>query len=319
MRGILLAGGKGSRLDPLTRVVSKHLLPVYDKPMIYYPLVTLMQAGIREVLVISSPQDLASYRSLLGNGSRWGLSLSYAKQLQPEGIAQALVIGASFIKDRTCCLILGDNVLVGKSLTAGSAAPQFSSGALVYAKSIRNPSEYGVVSLDARGRAISIIEKPLNSDSRWALIGVYVYDQQVGEIARSIKPSSRGELEITDVNIHYLRSGQLRVRKLGPGYAWFDAGTPNRLMDASCFVRQKMERKGGHMACPAEVAFQNGWISAAQVEAEASQSASSTYRSYLLGVLARETTVEMPKVEPVSAPPYVSGLGRLTNSGSLIK
>jgi glucose-1-phosphate thymidylyltransferase len=286
MKGIILAGGHGTRLLPLTLSISKQLLPVFDKPMIYYPLSSLMLAGIRDILIISTPHDLPSFRRALGDGSDIGLSLTYAEQPRPEGLAQAFLIGADHIGKDGVALALGDNLLFGQGLQAVmQRAARLESGALVFGYHVPDPQRYGVIEFDAEGRVTSIVEKPREPRSNWAVIGLYFYDNRVVDIARNLKPSPRGELEITDVNARYLQTGELKVERLSRGYAWLDAGTHDSLIQAGEFVRTIQHRTGLQIACLEEIAFDKGWMTATQVEARAQKLASSDYGLYLRQML----------------------------------
>ena len=285
-KGIILAGGTGSRLYPSTLVVSKQLQPVYDKPMIYYPLTTLMLAGIKDILIISTPRDVPLFRELLGDGSQWGLRLEYAVQTEPRGLADAFIVGADFIGDDACCLILGDNIYFGHGLTEllGNAMTQ-TVGATVFAYFVQDPERYGVVEFDRLGVALDIEEKPQEPKSNYAVTGLYFYDSSVVDIARSIKPSARGELEITDVNKAYLQRGLLRVEKMGRGYAWLDTGTHGAMLDAADFVRTVESRQSLKIACPEEIALRTGMISLSQFEKLIDDFGASSYRAYLQTVV----------------------------------
>jgi glucose-1-phosphate thymidylyltransferase len=283
MKGILLAGGHGTRLYPLTISISKQMLPVYDKPMIYYPLSMLMLAGIREILVISTPDALPLFRSLLGDGRQWGIEFSYQEQDQPRGIAEAFILGKEFIGDSGVCLILGDNIFYGHGLPEKLiAGAQQNQGARIFAYPVRDPERYGVVEFDETGKALSIEEKPKQPRSHYAVPGIYFYDNQVVDIAENLTPSPRGELEITDVNLAYLAKGELRVDILGRGFAWLDAGTHESLLQAANFVQALQERQGMMMSCPEEIAFRRGYIDRSQLEQLAHRLQSNGYGQYLL-------------------------------------
>jgi glucose-1-phosphate thymidylyltransferase len=283
MRGIVLAGGSGTRLHPMTLAASKQLLPVYDKPMVYYPLSALMLAGAREILIISTPEDLPSFKRLLGSGAQWGIALSYAEQPRPEGLAQAYIIGAPFVEGHNSALVLGDNIFYGHGLTEVlTNARRRENGATIFAYHVRDPERYGVVDFDGDGKAVSLEEKPAKPKSNWAVTGLYFYDRRASDYAASLRPSARGELEITDLNRVYLELSALSVERLGRGFAWLDTGTPASLLEAAQYVQAIEQRQGQRVACLEEIAYAQGWIDAGMMREAAARLAKSGYGAYLL-------------------------------------